>query len=37
VNATTLGIAQSRSMKLRQVVQHFAAFCEAEIKRQHSG
>jgi len=37
VNATTLGIAQSRSMKPRQVVQHFAAFCEAEIRRQHGG
>lgn len=33
VSATTLGIAQSRSMKPRQVVQHFAAFCEVEITR----
>jgi DNA-binding transcriptional LysR family regulator len=34
VNATILGIAQSRSMKPRQVVQHFSAFCEHEITRQ---
>jgi DNA-binding transcriptional LysR family regulator len=37
VNATTLGIAQSRSMKPRQVVQRFAAFCETEIKREKVG
>ncbi|MDE1181823.1 LysR family transcriptional regulator [Paraburkholderia sp.] len=36
VNATTLGIAQSRNMKPRQVVQRFAAFCESEIRQLHA-
>ncbi len=35
VNATTLGIAQSRTMKPRQVVQRFASFCETYIQRLH--
>jgi DNA-binding transcriptional LysR family regulator len=35
VNATTLGIAQSRTMKPRQVVQRFASFCETYIRRLH--
>lgn len=33
--AVTLGIAQSRNMKPRNVVQRFAAFCEEQIRRQH--
>jgi DNA-binding transcriptional LysR family regulator len=32
VAATTLGIAQSCNMKPRQVVQRFAAFCQAQLK-----
>lgn len=36
VAATTLGIAQSRNMKPRQVVQRFASFAEALIKKQHA-
>jgi hypothetical protein len=36
VAATTLGIAQSRNMKLRQVVRHFASFCEAHIRKHHA-
>jgi hypothetical protein len=35
VNATTLGIAQSRTMKPRQVVHRFSAFCETYIRRLH--
>ena len=35
VNATTLGIAQSRTMKPRQVVHRFSAFCETCIRRLH--
>ncbi|RQR65118.1 LysR family transcriptional regulator [Burkholderia sp. Bp9126] len=35
VSATTLGIAQSRAMKPRLVVQRFAAFCEGYIRRLH--
>lgn len=35
VNATTLGIAQSNAMKPRQIVQRFASFCEAYIRRLH--
>ena len=33
--AVTLGIAQSRNMKPRNVVQRFAAFCEEQIRCQH--
>jgi DNA-binding transcriptional LysR family regulator len=36
VSAATLGIAQARSMKPRQVVQRFAAFCETHIRKQHA-
>lgn len=36
VAATTLGIAQSRNMKPRQVVRRFASFCEAHIKKHHA-
>ena len=35
VNATTLGIAQSRTMRPRQVVQRFASYCETYIRRLH--
>jgi len=35
VNATMLGIAQSRTMKPRRVVQRFASFCENYIRRLH--
>jgi len=35
VAAVTLGIAQSRNMKPRQVVQRFASFCKALIKKRH--
>src|SRR5665213_2196664 len=35
VKAVTLGVAQSRSMRPRQVVQRFAAFCETRIRRLH--
>ncbi|TDV34406.1 LysR family transcriptional regulator [Paraburkholderia caballeronis] len=31
VTATTLGIAQSRSMKPRQIIKRFAEFCEAHV------
>jgi DNA-binding transcriptional LysR family regulator len=33
VAAATLGIAQSRNMKPRQVVRRFVSFCEAQIKK----
>jgi hypothetical protein len=36
VTATTLGIAQSRNLKPRVVVQRFAAFCETQIRQLHS-
>ncbi|RKF30713.1 LysR family transcriptional regulator [Paraburkholderia fungorum] len=36
VAAATLGIAQSRNMKPRQVVRRFASFCETQIKKQHT-
>ncbi|MBV8636081.1 MAG: LysR family transcriptional regulator [Burkholderiaceae bacterium] len=36
VAAATLGVAQSRNMKPRQVVQRFASFCESLIKGQHA-
>jgi DNA-binding transcriptional LysR family regulator len=36
VTAATLGIAQSRNMKPRQVVRRFASFCETQIKKQHA-
>ena len=35
VAPVTLGIAQSRNMKPRQVVQRFASFCEVLIKKQY--
>jgi DNA-binding transcriptional LysR family regulator len=35
VAAATLGIAQSRNLKPRLVVQRFAAFCETHIARLH--
>jgi hypothetical protein len=35
VNATTLGIAQSRTMRPRQVVHRFASYCETYIRRLH--
>jgi DNA-binding transcriptional LysR family regulator len=35
VNATMLGIAQSRTMKPRQVVHRFTSFCETYIRRLH--
>lgn len=35
VKATTLGIAQAKTMKPRQVVSRFAAFCEGYIRRLH--
>ncbi|MGF6573567.1 transcriptional regulator, LysR family [Paraburkholderia fungorum] len=37
VNATTLGIAMSNSMKPREVVRRFSAFCESYIRRLHIG
>ena len=37
VTATTLGIAQSRNLKPRQIVQRFAQFCEQQIRALHSG
>jgi DNA-binding transcriptional LysR family regulator len=37
VNATTLGIAMSNSMKPREVVKRFSAFCESHIRRLHIG
>jgi len=33
VAAATLGIAQSRNMKPRQLVQRFASFCDTQIKK----
>lgn len=35
VTATTLGIAQSRNLKPRVVVQRFADFCDAQIRHLH--
>jgi DNA-binding transcriptional LysR family regulator len=35
VLATTLGIAQSRELKPRQVVKRFAGFCETQIRELH--
>lgn len=35
VNATTLGIALSSSMKPREIVKRFSAFCETYIRRLH--
>jgi DNA-binding transcriptional LysR family regulator len=35
VNATTLGIAMSSSMKPREIVKRFSAFCETFIRRLH--
>ena len=35
VNATTLGVALSSSMKPREIVKRFAAFCEGHIRRLH--
>ncbi len=37
VNATTLGIAQARNMKPRQVVQRFSDFCEKYIRQLRAG
>ena len=35
VTATTLGIAQSRELKPRQLVKRFAEFCETHIRELH--
>jgi DNA-binding transcriptional LysR family regulator len=37
VNATTLGIAMSSSMKPREVVKRFSGFCERYIRQLHIG
>lgn len=37
VTATTLGIAQSRNLKPRVIVQRFAQFCEQQIRELHTG
>ncbi|MEW9586424.1 LysR family transcriptional regulator [Paraburkholderia sp. DGU8] len=37
VNATILGIALPSTMKPREIVKHFATFCETYIRRLHVG